>query len=162
MFKSVSVSLACLLLVASYDRLVLSDLPVAAQTFVAEQEGDPQSDQKKTAYVDRLVGKELLSVLRDGGTVIYIRHATTERDYADQADPQLDLQDCGSQRKLSLQGIKEAQQIGLAFAKKGIAVGKVITSEYCRAWQTANLAFGRHDRKDSRLNFLKSASWALR
>ncbi|WP_114987782.1 histidine phosphatase family protein [Synechococcus sp. N19] len=101
------------------------------------------------------IGKPmLLASLKDGGYVIYFRHATTERDYADQADPLMSLDDCSSQRKLSTKGIKESHGIGMAFAAKGIPVGEIIVSEYCRSWKTANLAFGEWTRKDSRLNFL--------
>ena len=96
----------------------------------------------------------LLASLRDGGYVIYFRHATTQKDYADQADPLMSLNDCSSQRKLSIQGIKEAYEIGMAFASKEIPVGEIIVSEYCRSWKTANLAFGKWTQKDSRLNFL--------
>ena len=96
----------------------------------------------------------LLDSIKDGGYVIYIRHATTERDYADQADPLMSLDDCSSQRKLSNQGMEESHGIGIAFASKEIPVGDIIVSEYCRSWKTANLAFGRWSRKDSRLNFL--------
>ena len=96
----------------------------------------------------------LLDSIKDGGYVIYIRHATTERDYADQADPLMSLDDCSSQRMLSNQGIKESHGIGIAFASKEIPVGEIIVSEYCRSWKTANLAFGRWSKKDSRLNFL--------
>ena len=96
----------------------------------------------------------LLASLKDGGYVIYFRHATTERDYADQADPLMSLDDCSSQRKLSTQGIKESYEIGMAFASKEIPVGKIIVSEYCRSWKTANHAFGEWTQKDSRLNFL--------
>jgi phosphohistidine phosphatase SixA len=85
--------------------------------------------------------------------VIYIRHATTTIDYADQADPNMSLDDCSTQRQLSLERFKEAMQIRDAFQKQGIPVGDVIASQYCRAWQTADIAFGRH-RKDPRLNFL--------
>ena len=49
----------------------------------------------------------LLASIKDGGYIIYFRHTTTERDYADQADPLMSLDDCSSQRKLSTQGIKE-------------------------------------------------------
>lgn len=86
--------------------------------------------------------------------MIYFRHAQTVRDYADQVDPNMSLGDCATQRKLSKQGIQDARDIGAAFTNKGIPVSKVISSEYCRSWQTANLAFGRVDKKDSRLNFL--------
>ena len=96
----------------------------------------------------------LLASIRDGGYVIYFRHATTERDYADQADPLMSLDDCSSQRKLSIQGIKESYEIGMSFASKEIPVGEIIVSEYCRSWKTANHAFGEWTQKDSRLNFL--------
>lgn len=96
----------------------------------------------------------LLASIKDGGYIIYFRHTTTVRDYADQADPLMSLDDCSSQRKLSTQGIKESYEIGMAFASKEIPVGEIIVSEYCRSWKTANLAFGEWTQKDSRLNFL--------
>ena len=96
----------------------------------------------------------LLDSIKNGGFVIYFRHATTVKDYADQADPLMNLNDCSSQRKLSTQGIKESYEIGMAFAAKEIPVGEIIVSEYCRSWKTANLAFGEWTQKDSRLNFL--------
>jgi len=33
-----------------------------------------------------------------------------------------------------------------AFKAKGIPVGQVISSDYCRSWQTADLALGRHEK----------------
>ena len=98
--------------------------------------------------------RSLLTELKNGGHIIYFRHATTERDYADQADPLMSLNDCNSQRKLSTQGINESHKIGIAFASKGIPVDEIIVSEYCRSWKTANFAFGGWTQKDSRLNFL--------
>ena len=96
----------------------------------------------------------MLDSIKNGGYVIYFRHATTERDFADQADPLMSLDDCSSLRKLSTQGIKESHEIGVAFASKGIPIGEIIVSEYCRSWKTANHAFGEWTQKDSRLNFL--------
>ena len=96
----------------------------------------------------------LLDSIKNGGYVIYFRHATSERDYADQADPLMSLDDCSSQRKLSTQVIKESHEIGVAFASKGIPIGEIIVSEYCRSWKTANLEFGEWTKKDPRLNFL--------
>jgi len=49
--------------------------------------------------------------------------------------------------------IGQAEAIGTAFTEKAIPVGNVIASEYCRAWQTADLAFGTHE-KNANLNFL--------
>ncbi|MEM7588148.1 MAG: histidine phosphatase family protein [Acidobacteriota bacterium] len=111
-------------------------------------------EQANADFVDKLAGAELLAALKQGGHVIYFRHAQTEKDYADQADPNMSLDDCESQRKLSEAGIEDAKAIGAAFSSKEIPVGKVIASEYCRAWQTAELAFGRYDEKNPKLNFL--------
>ena len=94
--------------------------------------------------------EELVEALRDGGHVIFVRHAPTERDYADQVGATMD--DCSSQRTLSEAGWKEAQAIGDAFDRLGIPVGNVTSSQYCRAWQTADLAFGRYV-KTPDLNF---------
>lgn len=93
---------------------------------------------------------KLVEALRAGGLVAYVRHATTERDYADQvtADPA----NCGTQRVLSEAGWAEARRIGAGFRANAIPVGEVIASQYCRAWQTADLAFGRYG-KNAALNF---------
>ncbi|AFY38757.1 Phosphoglycerate mutase [[Leptolyngbya] sp. PCC 7376] len=112
-----------------------------------------EGEQANADFVDKLAGAELLSALKEGGHVIYFRHAQTEKDYADQADPNMSLDDCDTQRKLNDVGIKQAEDIGAAFTEKEIPVGDVISSDYCRAWQTAELAFGRYE-KDSKLNFL--------
>jgi phosphohistidine phosphatase SixA len=100
----------------------------------------------------------LLSALRKGGHIIYIRHAQTDKDYADQADPKLDLTNCGTQRTLSSKGWEQAKAIGAGFRKSQIPVGTVLASEYCRAWQTADLAFGTFKRT-SALNFVKSEEY---
>lgn len=93
----------------------------------------------------------LIEQLKEGGLVVYIRHAQTEKDYADQitADPN----NCSTQRVLSEAGWNDAIRIGKAFEFYGIPANNVKTSEYCRAWKTASLAFGEYDKKP-RLNFL--------
>lgn len=93
----------------------------------------------------------LLKELLAGGQVIYFRHAQTEKDYADQvtANPN----DGSTQRVLSEKGWHQAKAIGEAFRELGIPVGEVYSSEYFRAWQTADLAFGRYN-KQADLNFL--------
>ena len=149
-----AISFTALLLISACS--TTSDNPQATKTVLAAPAIAEMTlgERRNAEFRDRLSGRKLLKSLKEGGFVIYFRHAKTERDYADQADPNLDLQDCQSQRKLSLQGLKQAHTIGVAFAEKEIPVDEIITSDYCRAWKTANLAFGRYDRKDSRLNFL--------
>lgn len=92
----------------------------------------------------------IVDALRGGGHVVFIRHASTETDYADQISAVPG--DCATQRMLSAKGWEEAKALGRAFVRLGIPVGHVVSSEYCRAWQTADLAFGRFDMTPA-LNF---------
>lgn len=63
--------------------------------------------------VDKMAGDQLIGALRTGGYVIYIRHATTEKDYADQISAKIG--DCSTQRMLSADGWREARNVGAAF-----------------------------------------------
>jgi phosphohistidine phosphatase SixA len=101
-------------------------------------------------FKDKLTGEALQKALRGGGHVIYVRHASTEKDYADQISAKMG--DCSTQRMLSEAGWQEARDIGAAFVVHQIPVGSVYSSEYCRAWQTADLAFGRYVKRPE-LNF---------
>ena len=92
----------------------------------------------------------ILKDLRNGGFVLYIRHASTESDYADQI--KADVHNCSTQRTLSEKGWQEASLIGASMDILSIPVGAVYSSEYCRAWQTAQIAFGRYTKR-SELNF---------
>lgn len=108
-------------------------------------------EQANADFQDKLSGAELLNALQQGGYVIYFRHAQTEKDYADQVSA--DVNNCATQRVLSESGWQQAETIGQAFDENSIPVGEVITSEYCRAWKTAGLAFGEYN-KNPALNFL--------
>ena len=110
-------------------------------------------EQNGENFVNKLDDTDLVSALRDGGHVIYIRHAKTVKDWGDQASPDLDLSDCSTQRRLSDEGKADAKQIGEGIKAAGIPVGDVISSDYCRAYNTADLAFGTYN-KNSNLNFL--------
>jgi phosphohistidine phosphatase SixA len=94
--------------------------------------------------------QRLIEALRGGGHVIFIRHAATQREGADQVSAVMG--DCATQRMLSEEGWQQARALGAAFRRLNIPVGEVISSEYCRAWQTADLAFGRYAR-NAALNF---------
>jgi phosphohistidine phosphatase SixA len=84
-----------------------------------------------------------LDALRAGGLVIVFRHAATDQSRPDQ-EP-VDLADCATQRNLSDAGRADARAVGTAFRDLGIPVGMVWTSPYCRARDTAQLAFGRSE-----------------
>jgi broad specificity phosphatase PhoE len=83
----------------------------------------------------------LWDLLRGGGQVVLLRHATTTPGAGD--PPGFRLEDCATQRNLSEQGQAEARRIGAAFRARGIPVGPVLSSPWCRCLETARLAFGR-------------------
>ena len=91
---------------------------------------------------DGLAGAALLSALREGGYVIYFRHADTGPATPD--PPGVDLQRCETQRNLNDNGRMEARAIGAAFKALRIPVGRVLTSAFCRCRETAALAFGSY------------------
>jgi phosphohistidine phosphatase SixA len=116
-------------------------------------EGGEGGEGAAPEFQDKLSGAALVRALQSGGYIIYFRHAQTDKDYADQAGPDLDLNDCSTQRTLSQAGWQQARGIGQAFRDLNVPVGDVLSSEYCRAWQTADLAFGEY-RETPALNFL--------
>ena len=112
--------------------------------------------QQMATEVPNGLSPALLKELQSGGLVIYIRHATTETDYADQVSAEMG--NCATQRVLSEMGWQQARTIGQSFRELNIPVGNVYSSEYCRAWQTADLTFGRYQ-KLSQLNFYPAAEF---
>jgi broad specificity phosphatase PhoE len=84
----------------------------------------------------------LLDALRHGGYVIVFRHATTE---AKPDAPRVDLTNCSTQRNLSAEGRTMARSINAAFTELRIPVGRVVSSPFCRAEETATLAFGHEE-----------------
>jgi len=86
---------------------------------------------------------ELVKLLRQGGYVLYVRHAATDHSQVD--EDLTDLSRCDLQRNLSEQGKHEARTMGAAIASLGIRIGKVYSSPYCRCVDTAQIAFGRYE-----------------
>jgi broad specificity phosphatase PhoE len=83
--------------------------------------------------------EEAWQALRDGGTIALIRHARAPGT----GDPaNFRLADCATQRNLSAEGRRQAEAIGEAFRARQISVGRVLSSRWCRALDTARLAFG--------------------
>jgi phosphohistidine phosphatase SixA len=78
--------------------------------------------------------------LLEGGHTILLRHAIASGS-GDPANFKLD--DCATQRNLSEDGRQQAQRIGARFAARAIKVDVVLTSQWCRAKDTAKLAFPR-------------------
>ncbi len=95
-----------------------------------------------------LVGAELVDALREGGHVLYLRHARTPEDGTDQPGS---LGDCSRQRLLDDVGRADARALGEAVRSLGVPVGQVRASPMCRTVETAELAFGRATTHDALL-----------
>lgn len=78
------------------------------------------------------------SALRAGGGVAMIRHARAPGT-GDPAAFRLD--DCSTQRNLDASGRREAAALGERFRAEGVEVTAVKSSRWCRALDTARLAF---------------------
>jgi len=82
----------------------------------------------------------LWSLLKGGGQVVMMRHATAPGVFD---PPGMRLDDCASQRNLDDYGREEARRIGAEFRARAIPVDRVLSSRWCRCMDTARLAFGR-------------------
>ena len=82
--------------------------------------------------------KALATALRRGGHVILVRHGATIADQ-DDAEP-YDFDDITKQRNLSDKGKSLARDFGAVLREAGVPVGKVYTSKFHRAYETATLA----------------------
>jgi broad specificity phosphatase PhoE len=80
----------------------------------------------------------LLQSLHAGGLVIVVRHGATFPDQAD-TDP-LNFDNIAAQRNLNDKGKALAKAFGDALRQVGAPVGKVYTSKYNRAYETAVIA----------------------
>jgi phosphohistidine phosphatase SixA len=89
----------------------------------------------------QLAGPALLAALRQGGYVIYFRHAST--DFGQNDDRMTGYEDCARQRNLTDAGRAEARAIGAAIRELGLPIGRVLASPFCRTRETAELIFGR-------------------
>ena len=87
--------------------------------------------------------------LAQPGAIVLFRHATAP-GVGD--PPGFRLDDCATQRNLDEQGRAEARRLGARFRERGVAVGAVLTSQWCRTRETARLAFGDRVRDEPAFN----------
>jgi phosphohistidine phosphatase SixA len=83
----------------------------------------------------------LVERLREGGYVLYMRHAST--DFSQNDSNSRSFADCANQRNLTDKGRAEARAVGEHIKRLRIPVGTVLASPYCRTMETARLAFGK-------------------
>ena len=84
---------------------------------------------------------DVLKLLRGGGYVIVFRHGATHTDQAD-TDP-LNLDNVAKQRQLNDKGRADARALGDALKKSSVPFGRVYTSRFQRAVETARLISGK-------------------
>lgn len=77
--------------------------------------------------------------IAEGGYTILMRHA---RAPGSGDPPGFELDDCSTQRNLSDRGRQSARRIGAQFAARAATISTVYSSRWCRALDTARLAFG--------------------
>ena len=102
-----------------------------------------------TSTVKADLNKNLINTLKKGEKIIFIRHAYAPGS----GDPNnFNLNDCSTQRNLNNEGREQAKKIGKFFHENEIEIGNVISSEWCRCKETAEIAFKQFSTK----NFLNS------
>ncbi|HWA38335.1 MAG TPA: histidine phosphatase family protein [Burkholderiales bacterium] len=87
----------------------------------------------------------LWTLLRGGGQVLFIRHASTTPGVGDPDG--FRLEDCGTQRNLSEEGRAEARRLGELLRRQKVPIASVVSSPWCRCVDTGHLAFGRIDER---------------
>jgi len=93
-------------------------------------------DSHATASISDL--RRIGQALREGGHVILVRHGAT---FSNQADIDTsNLADVSKQRNLNDKGKELARAFGEALRGAGVPIGKVYTSQFNRAYETAVLA----------------------
>ena len=119
------------------------------------------------AAVPARADESLWSLLKQGGQVVLIRHATTTPGVGD--PPGMKLEDCKSQRNLSDEGRAEARRLGALLRDRQVPVGSILSSPWCRCLETAKLAlardakvevslsnlFGRHEKEAAQVGALR-------
>ena len=94
--------------------------------------------------------QEITNALQEGNRLIFIRHAYAPGT----GDPNnFILQDCSSQRNLNEEGMNQSIKIGLFFENNNIQIDKVLSSEWCRCKDTAQIAFKKFETFDALNSF---------
>ncbi|MGO1081193.1 histidine phosphatase family protein [Inquilinus sp. CA228] len=89
-----------------------------------------------------------LAALRDGAIVLF-RHAHAP---GGGDPPGFRIGDCATQRNLDSEGRAQARRIGDRLRAEGVRIGVVLASEWCRALETAQLAFPGQVRREPAFN----------
>jgi len=108
----------------------------------------------------------LWGALADGGKVVMVRHTQSEEATAEVSMHLAEDGDCSVEQNLSAEGREQAEELGTRFQEHGVTVDAVLSSEFCRARQTAELAFGEDYESWNALNLAEilpasEAEWLM-
>ena len=93
---------------------------------------------------------DYVELLKQNNKLIFIRHALAPGN----GDPDnFDIFDCSTQRNLNSVGKEQSIDLGNFFDKYNISIHLVLSSEWCRCKETANLAFKKFETFDSLNSF---------
>ena len=97
-----------------------------------------------TSPIKAEINKDLITSLKDGNKLIFIRHAYAPGG----GDPEnFDINDCNTQRNLSVSGRQQAKNIGDFFRENDIIFKNIYSSEWCRCKETTKIAFKNYKTK---------------
>ena len=116
-------------------RTLLAFLALLAATPVWAQE-----TARSSLPAREIAAGELLKSMREGGYVLYFRHAAT--DFSQNDEKMKRYEDCADQRNLIDRGRADARAAGAALRELRIPIGRVLASPFCRTMETARLIFG--------------------
>lgn len=91
-----------------------------------------------------------LAALKAGGHVAMIRHGLTTPGAGDPLG--FKLEDCANQRNLIEEGREESRRLGRLLRERGIQIDRLLSSEWCRCVETAELIGMGAVGKESALN----------
>ena len=94
------------------------------------------------ASIEAIATEAGWALLRQGGQVVLISHANA-LGHDEPAD--FNPASCATRRNLSDQGREQARRMGALFFARAAPIDAVLSSRYCRAYETATLAFGAAD-----------------
>lgn len=100
-----------------------------------------QTIPPRPAFNEVAATRDTLAELRKGGYVLYLRHGYTDNSRPDRF-PNVDLNDCTTQRLLSDQGRTLMRDVGKALRKAQLPLGEILVSPMCRTRESAEHAFG--------------------
>jgi len=118
---------------------------LAALAFLVALPAWAQAPAPRSSLPQReLAPQQLLAELRQGGYVLYFRHAAT--DFSQNDEKMKRYEDCADQRNLVDKGRADARAAGAAIRELKVPIGRVLASPFCRTVETAQLLFGRAEK----------------